>query len=176
MKIFTLLFFACSFAIGVNAATLSSKKEQKFQQATQTVASIKQYISSQAETYTIEGFQAFMGRKLTAKERKIFKLYKYTDPLTPEEEVEMLRNKRLAMWSMIMGAAGFVFVLIPYLSVLSPFLFPAALITGIVTLNRAGKYENKRQSGSGNALAGIILGGVGIMMVFIAILVLLATL
>jgi hypothetical protein len=176
MKIFSLFLAVCCFVVGVNAATLSSKKEQKFQQATQTVASIKQYISSQAENYNIEGFQAFMGRKLTAKEKKLFKLYKATDPLTPEEEVEMLRNKRLAMWSMIMGVAGFVFVLIPYLSVLSPFLFPAALITGIVTLNRAGKYENKRQSGFGNALAGIILGGVGIMMVFIAILVLLALL
>jgi len=142
----------------------------------QTVASINQYMSSQAETYTIEGFKAFMGRKLTAKEKKIFKLYKATDPLTPEEEVDMIRNKRLAMWSMIMGIAGFVFLFIPYLNILSPFLFQSALVTGIVTLNRAGEYENKKQSGFGQALAGIILGGVGIIMVFIAILVLLATL
>jgi hypothetical protein len=176
MKIFTLLFFACCFTYGINAATILSKKEQKFQQATQRLASIKQYLSSQAETYTIEGFQAFMGRKLTAKEKKLFKLYKATDPLTPEEEVEMFRNKRLAMWSMIMGIAGFVFLFIPFLNILSPFLFPAALVTGIVTLNRAGKYENKKQSGFGKALAGIILGSVGILMVFIAILVLLAAL
>jgi hypothetical protein len=176
MKYFTILIAFCCFVYSTGAATVSSKKEQKLQQFTQTVATIKQYMSAKAENYTLEGFQSYLGRKLTAKERKIFKLYKAADPLTPEEEAEMFRNKRLAMWSMIMGVAGFVFLFIPYLSILSPFLFPAALVTGIVSMNRAGNYENKKQSGFGNAMAGTILGGVGIMLIFIAILLLANTL
>ncbi len=175
MKYFILIISTCFFfTFSGITATVYSKKEHKLYQLTQTMANLKQYMGAKAETYTLEGFQAYLGRKLTAKERKIFKLYKATDPQTPEEEVAMLRNKKLAMWSMIMGIAGFAFLLIPYVSILSIFLFPAALITGIIALSNASKYENKKQSGFGNALAGTIIGGIGILTIFLAVLVFVA--
>lgn len=133
------------------------------------------YLQGAAGTYTLKGFEAYMGRKLTGQERKSFRLLQQLSTpqnLSPEEEAAMQRNKRLAKWSMIMGIAGLACLFIPAAAVASIFLMPAALITGIIASSNASRYGNKASSGQGMAITGMVLGGVGILLILVAIAIL----
>jgi len=77
-------------------------------------------------------------------------------------------------WSMIMGIAGFVVMFIPYVSALTIALWPAAIITGIIAISRAKKFDNRKGSGFASGLAGLLTGGLGLVLSFLAVLVILA--
>lgn len=176
MKRFFLLFgFLITVVCHLQAAGFQTKQGKFFARAQAGVHHAQLYLSIQAEQYTIKGFESYMGRKLTIWERKAFKQLNKPD-LSPEEEAGMMRNKRLATWSMIMGIAGLVFLFVPYFSLISFLLLPAALITGIIALNRSNNFKNERESGSGRAIAGIATGGAGLLIFILAIGVLIALL
>jgi len=63
---------------------------------------------------------------------------------------------------MIMGIAGFVVMFIPYVSALTIALWPAAIITGIIAISRAKKFDNRKGSGFASGLAGLLTGGLGL--------------
>lgn len=177
-----ILLLALSYCLCLSAEVsaagmVPARKQHLFEKAQSAVQHAQAYMTEAAGQYTLKGFEAYMGRKLTAMERKSFKwLQRIPNPqqLSPEEEADMLRNKRLAKWSMIMGIAGLACIFIPYLAVASLFLMPAALITGIIANSKAAQYANKAASGQGMAITGMVLGGVGIVLLLVALIVVLA--
>lgn len=157
-----------------NAAGFVPAEKDKVAWVQQTVQQILLYRKAEKATYTLVGFEQFLGRKLSQKEKRIYRVYdRFIDlTLTPEEDAAMQRNKQLGNWSMIMGIAGFVVTFIPYVSILTLALWPAALITGIIAVSRARAFNNRKGSGFGSGLAGIITGGLGLIFFLIVLMVL----
>lgn len=81
------------------------------------------------------------------------------------------KKNKLALWSFILSAAGFAFMLFPYLSIASPYLFVGGIVTGILALS---KIKKNKERGKGLAIAGLIIGGVSILAIMAAVLLLLA--
>lgn len=157
-----------------NAAGFVPAKKNKATLVQETVQQIQLYVKAEKAAYTLAGFESFVGRKLSKKEKRIFKVYQlFIDPtLSPEADAAMQRNKTLGNWSMIMGIAGIVVMFIPYVSVLTLLLWPGAIITGIIAVSRAKAFNNRKGSGFASGVAGMITGGLGIVFFLVALMVL----
>lgn len=83
---------------------------------------------------------------------------------------ESKRKNKLAFWSIIMSSSGFLFLMVPILSILSPFLLVGGIVTGIMAL---GQIKNNKQKGKGLAIASLIVGGVSIAVIITAVIFLL---
>jgi hypothetical protein len=175
-RIILLALMLCSFMPTTQAAFQPSGQHKLLYKAQTAIADATRYMQQTHESHSIKGFESFMGRKLTRMERVAFKQLNKPD-LSPEDEVAMQRNKRLATWSMVMGIAGIVFMFLPVVSALSILLLPAALVTGIIALNRSRNFEaSSRNNGSTNAIVGIVTGSVGVLILILAIALLVALL
>lgn len=169
MKLISLVFISFFAVLQSTAAGYTTSKGlTPFQKAQDAVSDAQNYLATAGVNYTMKGFETYMGRKLTMWERKAFKQLRKVD-LSPEDEAAMLKNKRLATWSMVMGIAGFGIMFIPYLGALSLLLFPAALITGIIASSHASQFKNRQGSGYGRAIAGIVTGSIGIAFILVVI-------
>jgi hypothetical protein len=153
------------------AAGFTSKQQAFLQKTFVAFSNASAYLASNAEQYTIKGFETYLGRKLSPIEKKVFRKYQQHPQIrTDEEEAAKQSNKRLGMWSMILGFAAIVTMFIPPIAVVCLPLYIAALITGIISVSRAGNYNNEKGSGFGSGLTGLIIGGVGILMLAAAVL------
>ncbi|WP_416438182.1 hypothetical protein [Phnomibacter sp. MR] len=157
-----------------NAAGFVPAKKDKAIIVQETVQQIMLYKKAEQTAFTLAGFEQFLGRKLSRKEKRIFTVYNFYTELTPEEEAAMIKNKRLGNLSMIMGIAGYMVMFIPYVSALTIALWPAAIITGIIALTRAKKFDNRKGSGFASGLAGLLTGGLGLVLSFLVVLLVLA--
>ncbi len=83
------------------------------------------------------------------------------------------KKNKLALWSLILSGSGFLFLLLPIVSILSPYLFVGGVVTGIIALSKMSK---TREKGKGLAIAGLIIGGVSILAIMAAVLLLLTLL
>jgi hypothetical protein len=81
------------------------------------------------------------------------------------------KKNKLAQWSLILAAGGFLLTFVPVVSILSPFMLVGGVVTGFIAL---GQIRKSRQKGSGLAIAGLIIGGVSILIAFAAFVVLLS--
>lgn len=154
------------------AAFTPSRQQQRMLQVQQSMARTQAYFKSREGLYTLKGLEAYTGHKLSRLDKRVFKAMKRMQELTPEDEAAMQRNNRLSLISMILGLAGIVFMFTP-LGALSLALLPAGLITGIIGISRARRFDNREGSGFGKALTGAIAGGLGTLLIIIAIIVIL---
>lgn len=91
-------------------------------------------------------------------------------PVKVKKDALPQKNK-LAKWSLILSGSGFASLVIPSLSVLSPYLIMGGLVCGIIALSQIRKTKER---GKGLAIASLVLGGVFLVVVVIAIAVLLS--
>jgi hypothetical protein len=77
-----------------------------------------------------------------------------------DEEVPIEKTATGAMW---LGIGSFVLLFIPVVNVISIFAAIAALVIGITALNKIKKSKGKLR-GEGRAIAGIVLGGVFLLL------------
>ena len=80
-------------------------------------------------------------------------------------------KNKLARWSLILAAAGFVSLFIPYLNMASAYLMVGGIVCGVIAL---GQIKKTKEKGKGLAITSIILGGVFIITAIIALVVLLS--
>lgn len=97
-------------------------------------------------------------------------VYKKNKTKIHVEDAPLKRNK-LASWSLVLAAGGFLFAFLPFVSTLSPFMLVGSIVTGIIAL---GQIRKNKQKGSGLAIAGLIISGVSILAAFAVLLVLLS--
>lgn len=169
-------FFAATLLVFSNtghAAGFVSLKKDRETLVQETLHQIMLYKKTKQTAFTLDGFEEFLGRKLSRKEKRIFTIYNFYTELTPEEEAAMIKNKRLGNLSMIMGIAGYTALFIPYFSALTIALWPAAIITGIIALTKAKQYNNRKGSGFSSGLAGLITGALGLLLSFLVVLLIL---
>ncbi len=174
MKPLLTLVIFIAICLHASAAGFTSKQHAFLQKAIGACSNVSSYLQSNAEQYTIKGFETYLGRKLSPIEKKVFRKYQQHPQIrTDEDEAAMQSNKRLGMWSMILGFAAIVTMFIPAIAIVSVPLYIAALITGIISVSRAGNYNNEKGSGFGTGLTGLIIGGVGILMIAAAVILVL---
>lgn len=153
------------------AAFTPSRQQQRMQAVQQSMARTQAYFQSRADIYTLKGLEAYTGHKLSRLDKRVFKALKHLQELSPEDEAAMQRNNRLSTISMILALAGIVLMFTP-LGILSLGLLPAGLVTGIIGVSRANQFQNKPGSGFGKALTGLIAGGLGTLLIVLALIVL----
>lgn len=81
------------------------------------------------------------------------------------------KKNKLAKWSLILSAAGFLSIYIPYLVMLAPYLMAGGIVCGIIALSQIKKSGEK---GKGLAIASLIMGGVYLIIAIVAIAILLS--
>lgn len=158
-----------SFA--AQAAFTPNRQQQRMLAVQQSMARTQAYFQSRADVYTLKGLEAYTGHKLSRLDKRVFKAVKRLQELGAEDEAAMQRNNRLSTLSMILALAGIVLMFTP-LGILSLGLLPAGLITGIIGVSRANQFQNKPGSGFGKALTGLIAGGLGTLLIVLALIVL----
>jgi hypothetical protein len=100
-------------------------------------------------------------------------------PIFPSSIQKSKRDKKenppktntLAKWSLILTGSGFLAALIPFLSMLSPYLIAGGIVCGILALSQIKKNKEK---GKGLAIASLVVGGVSVLIAIVAIAVLLS--
>lgn len=100
-------------------------------------------------------------------------------PIFPSSLQKIQRDKKedppkinkLAKWSLILTGSGFLAALIPFLSMISPYLIVGGIVCGIIAL---GQIKKSREKGSGLAIASLVVGGVTVIGAIVAIAVLLS--
>jgi ABC-type dipeptide/oligopeptide/nickel transport system permease component len=119
--------------------------------------------------------EAELGRKLTFKERIGFRIVNKQLKKQAKRADKRAKgkaggkngevNKRMAVLAFIFGLVGIT------LGAIVPFVFLLVipgLILGIIALNRANQYPDE-YGGRGLAIAGIVLSGIGVLLMFIAL-------
>ncbi|HMP93781.1 MAG TPA: hypothetical protein PKD90_12955 [Phnomibacter sp.] len=167
MKLLFTLLATASFALHMQAAGVSKAKTARLGKAMAAVQAAQSYLHTQAENYTLRGFEAYTGHKLSAAEKQSFKLLRKYNRLPPDD-MDMRGKRTLGTLSAIFGGAGLLFLFTP-IGILGVALGIAGLITGIITVSRARQYDNKPGSGFGAGLAGLITGGLVVVLVLIAL-------
>lgn len=81
------------------------------------------------------------------------------------------KKNKLAKWSLILTAAGFLSIYIPFLVMLSPYLMAGGMVCGIIALSQIKK---SREKGKGLAIASLVVGGVYLIIAMVAIAILLS--
>ena len=81
------------------------------------------------------------------------------------------KSNTLAKWSLILTGSGFLTALVPFLSMLSPYLIAGGIVCGILALSQIKKNKEK---GKGLAIASLVVGGVSVLIAIVAIAVLLS--
>ncbi len=122
-------------------------------------------------------------KKTTAKKATVKKVASTSvdKPITQDKATELYtkRNKAsgldkevhpLAMWGFIASLSPLVIVFIPFLNFFTVFLPPVGIILSAIGLSKIKK-EPKKYKGRGFALAGIIVGGVTIVLGTVLIVV-----
>jgi len=100
-------------------------------------------------------------------------------PIFPSSIQKSKRDKKenppktntLAKWSLILTGSGFLTALVPFLSMLSPYLIAGGIVCGILALSQIKKNKEK---GKGLAIASLVVGGVSVLIAIVAIAVLLS--
>lgn len=141
------------FTLGANAAFLS-KKEKGFHYYSKALTPL-------FANFSIEGKRVF--RKSTEKGFMADSFSNATNNIgcyncpqnKPEQEAKRIKNKTLGSISLILSMAAWAVLPTP-MAPLSILLIPAAIITGIISVSRSGKFENKRNSGYTHGLIGLI--------------------
>ncbi|MCU0335538.1 MAG: hypothetical protein MUF62_10945 [Chitinophagaceae bacterium] len=173
-SLFLLILIGCFFfSSAVQAAFTPSRQQQRMAAVQQSMARTQAYFQSRAGVYTLKGLEAFTGHKLSRLDKRVFKAVKRMQELNPEDEAAMQRNNRLSTVSMISALAGLVLMFTP-VGILSLFLLPAGLITGIIGVSRASRFQSRQGSGFGKALTGVIVGGLGTLLIVLALIVVLS--
>lgn len=172
-----LVVVVAGFSLSANAAfiSLKTKKHQSF--------SAEQFHAGAAASFFPPDVQeipaahptesAATGNKPAAYSNRDYRRSPANN-MTPEDEAEMLRNRKLGRLSMFMGIAAVVTMPIPIVSIASLFLFPAAIVTGIIAINRSGRFKGSRKSGQTEGIIGTVVGGLGILLFITVIAVLLS--
>lgn len=102
--------------------------------------------------------------------KPILPVSKKTERLKQEDRPP--KNK-LAKWSLILTASGFLTAMIPYTGIVAPYLMAGGVVCGILALSQIKKTGEK---GKGLAIASLILGGISFLIAIIAVAVLLSIL
>lgn len=92
-------------------------------------------------------------------------------PKTIKLKEDPPKKNKLAVWSFVLAVSGFLLLFLPYSSILSPYLIVGGLVTSIFALDQI---KRKKQKGKGLAIAALIIGGISIIAIITAIIVLLS--
>ncbi|TAD81945.1 MAG: hypothetical protein EAY75_16945 [Bacteroidetes bacterium] len=169
------LLIGCSFY--GNAAGVVSKREATIEKSVAFVLGLQNYVDEQAGTLTLKGLEAHLQRKLSLREKLAFRHYQKhgsnmaAAPLKMDDYDLKRKNKLLGALAMSFGIGGIILGFIPFASIV---LLPLALVLGIISVSRANKFESKYKSGFGMGLAGLIMGGLGVLFVILALALLLS--
>ena len=167
----------CSlFCLSGHAAGLSAKKQTAMEKSMAFFANLQSYAAAGAEQLTIKGLEESLQRKLTFKEKLTVRYYQKNGfrnaAAAPDEEELKRKNKTMGLLAMGFGILGFLLILIPVLSIASLLLWPAACVLGAIAVSRSSKFSDQTNSGFGSGLAGLILGGVGVLLILVSIVLL----
>ena len=88
-----------------------------------------------------------------------------------DEELKR-KNKTMGLLAMGFGILGFILIFIPVVGAAALLLWPAAGVLGAIAVSRSSKFSDQTNSGFGSGLAGLILGGVGVLLVLVSIVLL----
>jgi hypothetical protein len=91
--------------------------------------------------------------------------------LHKEKKDEHPKRNKLALWSLILTGIGFLSGVIPYISMISPFLIAGGIVCGIIAL---GQIKKRKEKGAGLAISALVIGGVFFIVAIAAIAVLLS--
>ena len=78
----------------------------------------------------------------------------------------------MGLLAMGFGILGFILIFIPVVGAAALLLWPAAGVLGAIAVSRSSKFSDQTNSGFGSGLAGLILGGVGVLLVLVSIVLL----
>ncbi len=107
----------------------------------------------------------FQRMGLRAAQRQYKRMAKREQAFNPRQRAA--NPNKLGLIGLILGAAGIVFLFIPYVAVLSFFLAIAAIVVGAIGLSKDEK--------PGLAIGAIVLGGLTLLLVAVALVVVAAS-
>ena len=171
-KLWLCLFVASGMVIHTFGAGFSEKKATNANDALNFVSEIYEYAEQTGEAFTAKTFEKYgLQRKMTFKEKLMFKAYQKQKPEgdAKDEAVLKKKNKTTGWLSLGFGILGFILVLFPVIGFVAFFAWLAAITLGIMATKRAKKFSNETESGYGLGLAGLIVGSAGILLLIIAL-------
>lgn len=148
--------------VGMNAKAVHySKTEQKAKEVIEFYNKVEALHDELGRDITVEELESRIDRRLTGKEKKFLKYY------NKQEKEEKVPGDGAALFSLLSGAVGWLSVL--FAPILFFILMPAAIVAGVIAL---GTYKRNGKKGKnyGLGLAGLILGGVGVLLFLVALI------
>lgn len=122
------------------------------------------YPAKDFRLWVLGNYRAVTGKKLTLKHKIALKLWQWTGGKLFQQGKEATpRQKKLGKMSLIFGAAAFALIPIPVFNLLS---FPAAIVAVVLGITSLKDNNNT------NGVIGLVLGGVYLVLAFLALVVL----
>ena len=171
-KQLTCFFISACIVVQSFGAGFSENKTTKANDALNFISEITQYAEQTGEAFTAKTFEKYgLQRKMTFKERLMFKAYQKQKPEGGAQDEATLKKKNKTLSWVALGLYPLSVILL--FTTLAPailFLWPIAFILGIIVTIKAKKFSDISDSGYGLGFTSIILGSLGILLVVIALI------
>lgn len=124
----------------------------------------KLYQAKDLRLWVLKNYKAVTGKKLTLKQKIALKIWQWKGGQLFQQGKEATpRQKKLGRMSAIFGIAAFALIPIPILNLLS---FPSAIVAIVLGITSLKGNNNT------NGVIGLVLGGVYLLIAFLALVVL----